>query len=251
MPTYILNVEGHKTIIGELDSEVLIQLYRQPHDLETEDNRDNPRFLGPGNWSGSSRDRAATQPIPEVYRVFPDQTTPLYDWAIRLIRDMNPDFTIEQVMDILDNRWALANGTGWPGRRNILTGADLTKGFPNYHAALIFGGMLLKGREVNGNLEIENIRYDEPVTAQYVLERPWLWGYATAVTSTGRVNMITKPYRLDTTRRIPIRVPFITKEPVSLPLKNLHKLEPGYVPNVPHQNVNKFALANGKVEGEL
>jgi hypothetical protein len=243
--------DGTSVILQEKQPVPLLQLYRQPHDIELYDNVDDRRFIGPGIWRDSNnRDNAETAPIPEVYRVLPDQTTPLYDWAIHLWRDMNPDLNDGAFASLLDNRLWLTNSTGWPGRRNIIQRRDLDKGFPTFHAPLVTGGILFKGKEVAETLYIENIRHDQPVSLEFVLERPWLWFYGTSVTSTGRVNMMTRNHRI-TKEPIPVRVPFITRLPARVPLTWLHKLAPGYVPNKPHKNVNKFALSSGLVEGSL
>lgn len=265
MSEYILDIEGFDPIMGILEEETAaekVQLYRWPHDVERQnfddDNEFNGlKFRGPGDWSGPVRgavinaeENPLQKPMPEVYRVLPDQTTPLYDWAIRLWRAMNPNLSDNTFVGLLDNKLWLTNGTGWPGRRNIILNKDMNRGFPTFHAPVVTGGALFKGREVNGWLEIENIRYNEPVTLEYVEERPWLWFYGTTVTRTGRVNMFTRNHRV-TRDPIPVRVPFITKNPVRVPLPWLHKLEPGYIPNIPHINVNKYALSTGSVTGQF
>lgn len=259
---YILTVEGYKPILGILEAEPSLQLYRWPHDVERinfnlNDEMLGMRYRGNGIWTGPVRDAVLADddenptraPMPEVNRVLPDQTTPLHDWAIRLYRAMNDELSDEKFCTLFGNKLFLTNGTGWPGRRNIILGQDLNAGFPNFHAPLVTGGALFKGREVNGWLEIENIRYNQPVTLEYVLERPWLWFWGTSVTSTGRVNMIVRKNRQGI--YVPVRIPFITKYPVRVPLNWLHKLKPGYVPNVPHTSVNKFATLSGEVTGQL
>ena len=259
MKLEVFRADGTSVILQE--REELLQLYRWPHDKErinfNLDSHIGMIFRGPGQWDGPVRaavmsdtnENPTQAPMPEVYRVLPDQTTPLYDWAIQLWRDMNNELDNIRFASLLDNKLWLTNGTGWPGRRNVIEQKDMHRGYPNFHAPIVTGGALFKGREVNGWLEIENIRYNQPVTLKHVLERPWLWFYGTTVTKSGRVNMMVRKNRNGV--YVPVKVPFITRYPVRVPLTWLHKLAPGYIPNIPHLNVNKFALVNGEVTGEL
>lgn len=254
MPTYILDIDGYKPIMGMLDVEPVIeplQLYRRPHDVEIVNydlsNKFQGRvYRGDGHWDGPVRGvvRDSGKALPEVYRILPDQVTPLYDRWIHLWRDLNPDLDDNHFCTLLGNNLWLTNGTGWPGRRNVILGQDLDAAFPAFHAPITTGGSVHKGIEKDGNLQIESLLVDQPTpTVEYVLARPWLWFWGTAVTTSGRVNMITRKNRSGV--YIPVRVPFITSQPVYLPLNQLDKLEPGYVP--PY--ANKLAMADGSVTG--
>lgn len=246
--SFIVNVSGFKPIMGELER---LQLYRWPHDLERVENTENKIYLGNGNWTGKPREVVIQmgEPLPEVFRLGPDHQTPLSDGYIRLWRAMNPMLSDDKFATLLGNTLWLTNNTGWPGRRNIIQGEDLDEPLPAFHAPVVTGGALFAGIERDGHLEIENLRSTAPAPGvEYVLARSWLWFWGTSVLPDGRVNTIK---RLGTDGNMhPVKVPFISRYPLVIPLGWLQKLRPGYVPNS-LENVISFATKTGDVTGRL
>jgi hypothetical protein len=212
-----------------------VQLYRKPHDVEVISYDDkNWAYGGDGYRAGRVRGAVLSsgKPMPEVYRVQPDHQTPINCAWQKLWRGINPELSDEKWGTLLSNNLAWTNNTGFPGRYNCLTGSDFDQELPRFHAPIINGGAVLKGKEVNGWLEIESLLIGNPVPkAEEVLSKPWLWFWGTSVTKDGSINLIT---RLGTDGRFhPVRVPILTREPVRFPLTWLHKLPLGApVPDV-------------------
>jgi hypothetical protein len=216
------------------------QFWRHPHDVEIKDynapNDSGRMYMGDGYRLGKVRQRAVDsgKSLPEVYRLDPDQVTPLQNDFIHLWKDINPELSIEVFSTLLDPNYAWTNNTGWPGHYNHLTGELATgeKGPyepPAFHAPLINGGALLKGAEQGGYLFIENINTSEPApSAPYVLERPWLYFYGTQVNPSGVVTYINR--RGMDGNLYPVRVPFITRFPVYAPLSWLDRLPADFNP---------------------
>ncbi len=208
---------------------VPVQYYRKPHDIEiiSYDTRDW-RYGGDGYRAGTVREcvRDADEPMPEVYRLQPDQVTPIDCAWQKLWRDLNPLLDIDKWATLLGNNLAWTNRTGFPGRRNCLTGADADKQFPVFDAPRICGGAILKGQEDNGWLLIESMLISDPVPdAAEILAKPWLWYWGTGVRPDGGINLIMRK-GMDGTM-YPVRVPLLTKYRVKLPLLYLHKMPLG------------------------
>lgn len=221
-----------KVYWGEASEE--FQYYRVPHDKELKEGGGEPSYIkrvyqGDGYWGGTVRDRA-TITIPEVYRMLPDQNTPLAcDW-IHLMWGMNPYLDLEHFELIFDNHWVLFNSTGWPGRYNCLTGADKGKGLPNFHTALIAGGAIVKGEETGENLWLDSLTIDMPVpSVEEVLNNRHWWYYLVQVAPNGNVSYMS----LAGTRgkREYIKIPILTEEKAYIPLRWLDKLPFGFLPS--------------------
>lgn len=223
---------------GEIPS---VQYFRVPHDKELRNantqadlNSTDRVYRGDGNQDGEVRERVrdSGQTLPEVYRLLPDQTTALSCNLIKLWRDLNPFLSLETFGTILGNSFAFTNNTGWPGRRNCLTNKDMTAQDPTFHAPLICGGAVLKGSAMGDRLFIQNLSNREVVPpASYVMARPWLWFYAVQVAPSGNITYINK---MGTDGRLhPVIVPFVTAQPVWLPLAWLDKLPSGFIPPSP------------------
>lgn len=219
-----------------------LQLFRQPHDVEMRRGTSAASldrvYMGDGARSGPVRESVAEsgKTLPEVYRLTPDHQTALPPSWIRLWRDLNPMYSTETFITVLGNTYAWTNNTGWPGRKNCLTGElmdDPLAKDPAFHAPLINGGALLKGQEVDGYLLIDSMStgWAQVPTAEWVLERPWYWFYGTQVNPDGVVTFMTRTGTDG--QRHPIRVPFVTRLPVSLPLAWLDRLPVGFIPSDP------------------
>lgn len=205
--------------------------FRIPHDVERRNvNFDDFRYRGDGTY-GKPRvvlvnGEPSPKPYPEVYRLFVNGDTyhTILDcyWQ-RILREMNPNLSIDKVSTLLGNKLALTNGTGFPGKRNCLTGADADKPFPRLDQPRIFGGASLAGEPQNGRVFLESLLEHETVyTAEQILSMPWLWFYWTSVNPQGEVNYIT---RLGTDGQYHrIKFPFVTAEQVYLPATHLHKV---------------------------
>jgi hypothetical protein len=216
----------------------LMQFYRHPHDLEIKDynlpNDSGRMYMGDGYRKGKVRNNAVDsgKTLPEVYRLDPDQVTPLPNDFIHLWKDINPDLSVEVFGTLLDPHYAWTNNTGWPGHYNHLTGELATDGDnpyepPAFHAPLVCGGALFKGTEQGGYLYIDNILTSDPApSAPEVLSKPWLYFYGTQVNPKGQVTFINRR-GMDGSLH-PVRVPFVTRWPVYVPLSWLDRLPAGY-----------------------
>lgn len=210
-----------------------IQYYRKPHDLEIY-NYDNEQgggwvYGGNGYRGGKVRQTVLDENkgMPEVYRVkTPDHTTPLACKWIRLWKDINPMLTVNSFSSLLLDNAAWTNNTGFGKRYNCLTGSNAGEKDPAFHAVIICGGAILKGKEEDGWLNIETLTIDQPVpTAEWLLERPWLWYYGTTITPQKKVNNFMK-MGIDG-KMHPARIPLLTRLPIKWPVNYLHKLPLG------------------------
>lgn len=225
-----------KVSLGTAVTPPLVQYWRQPHDVELRAGgvtADIDRiYMGDGNHSGTARGMTINA-TPEVYRVLPGQQTPLSPEWIRLWKDLNPDLSVEVFCGLLDNGLAWTNNTGWPGRRNCLTGDlmdDPTAKDPAFHEPLINGGALLRGTFEAGNLLIDSLLTSWTIVppASWVFERPWYWSWGVNVNSEGVVTWIQRT-GMDG-RKHNVRIPFITRLPVYLPLTWLDPMPGGFNP---------------------
>lgn len=222
------------TYSGELSQVQQIQYYRVPHDAER---KADWSYAGDGVWTDDNiRGNALIKPIPEVYRLYPDQVTPIDCKWIRFWWAINPMLDREHFELLLDNHWMLCNGTGWPGRYNCLTGEksdDPTNPYkpPAFHAALINGGATVKGLKVGGILWLDTLITSMAVPSnpmQWVKDFPYKWYWATTVASNGNVTYTT--FTGIDGKRQRLRIPILTKEKVYLPLRELDILPPGFFP---------------------
>lgn len=219
------------TYSGELTQVLQTQYYRVPHDKER---LIDGRYGGDGYWEGTVRDKS--KPVPEVYRLNPDQSTPLSCNWIRFWWSMNPMLDRQHFELLLDNHWMLCNGTGWPGRYNCLSGElsdDPSSPYkpPTFHGALINGGAVVTGQKVGGILWLDSLLITNPVPAnvsQWVKDNPHKWYYATTVAQGGNITYTTFT-GIDGNRQR-LRIPILTKEKVYIPLKELDELPLGFIP---------------------
>lgn len=215
------------------------QYYRKPHDTEIR-NYDSVdklwgwTYRGDGVGGGPVRKTVIdnNQPLPEVYRAMPShETTINCDW-LWLWRKLNPELSDEKFCTLLGNTYAFTNRTGFPGRKNCILRIDMSANDPAFHAPLICGGALLKGREESGYLLIEGMLTRNPVpTAEWVLERPWLWFYGVSINTNG-VNRYMNKLGVDGQPH-PIRIPILTEYPIKMPLAWLDRLPLGFIPPNP------------------
>lgn len=177
-------------------------LYRVKHDVEM--------------WRPNS---------PEVYRVDPDQHVVLTKEIQFLIRDMNPTWTGDQFRLVLDNKTAFTNFTGFPGRHDYINNIDADKHDPAFDHVRVCGGALLKGVKQGEELLIEAIDAFKPLpTAQYIMERPWL--YFEAVTVDYSVSLgspIIRPLKVRWNK--PVYIPILYSYPLTFPLDLLTEIQ--------------------------
>ena len=236
-----LNLESGTTYQVQFD-EAPLQLYRMPHDIERRNYNLNDKtlgcaFMGDGYRSGPVRNAVMNdpsnptkKPMPEVYRIYPDHQTLLPCRWVTLWRNMNSELSVKQFGTLMDTRLAWMNNTGTPERRNCLTGENMEAKDPAFDAARLCGGAIVKTRSIsNGIAYLESMLTSDTVpTADWVIARPWLWYWGTAVTRTGQVNRIMRT-GLDGQLK-PVRIPFLTRLPVYVPLSWLDPLTPGFLP---------------------
>jgi hypothetical protein len=223
--------------VGELKKE--IQYYRVPHDKER---KADGSYVGDGYWGGEVRDRAKLKPIPEVYRLYPDQTTPIDCKWLRLWWSMNPNLDREHFQLLLDDHWMLCNGTGFPSRYNCLTGKpgtdpdDKNKN-PAFHASIINGGAVVSGEKVGGILYLDSLLISDELPFDYtsreaaekwLLANPHKWYYATTVAKSGNITYTT--FSGISGERERLRIPILTNQRVYIPLRELDQLPLGFIP---------------------
>ena len=223
---------------GELAQVEQVQYYRVPHDPERDIS--DWRYMGDGVWN-TDMVRDKSKPIPEVYRLYPDQVTPLDCRWIKFWWALNPMLNREHFELLLDNRWMLTNGTGWPGRYNCLTG-ELAYGTnpykpPAFHAALINGGATVTGKKVGGILWLDSLITslavpfnvsDKEAAKNWWENNPTKWYYATTIAQSGNITYTTFA-GIDGNRQ-KLRIPILTKEPVYIPIRELDILPLGFFP---------------------
>ena len=218
------------TYSGELKKIEPIQYYRVPHDKER---LNDGSYGGDGYWGGQVRDRAKIKPIPEVFRLYPDQTTGLECKWIKWWWKGNPMLDREHFELLLDNRWMLCNSTGWPGRYNCLTGENPREADPSFHAAIINGGATVTGTVIGNKLYLNTLITSDPVPSDpnWWENNKEKWYWATTVASSGNITYTT--FAGIDGKRQNLRIPILTGERVYIPLRELDKLPLGYFPPSP------------------
>src|SRR5512139_3099937 len=129
--------------------------YRQPHDGELAMGGTTPGpnrvYQGDGYFNKDHVRPMEANAIPEVYRLYPSQTTPLSCAWVYFWKDLNPDLSPESFVDsCMDSAWAFMNNTGVPPRYNCWTGEG--EGNPTFPAPLVGGGAIFKGTKSDGML---------------------------------------------------------------------------------------------------
>ena len=185
-------------------------LWRIPHDCE----RDAAGNFVLGKRDGKPAREFPTDPIPEPFRAWPDQTIPVknYPTLFNLLCELNPGYTRVRALELL--------GTG-------LCWCNNTWGV--FSAAIITGGAVLEEDHVeNGRVYFKSINILEPIPGtQYVLDNH-LSTIATSVHRDGRVGFMTRPNGYGS--RSQIRMFIVSKLPLWLPEVELHKLPLGFEP---------------------
>lgn len=206
-----------------------VQFWRVPHDLERLNTHiSDLRYGGDGFRGGKVRRVVLEAGVarPEVYRVYPDQTTPIGEPFQWLWKNINPELSGSKWATLLGNTLAWTNGTGFPGHRDFVNNRDADKDLPRFHAPLVNGGQVLEGIERDGKVWIKSLLIGGSVPAAGdVLGDPTLWSWGTSVNPRGEINLITRLGR-DYTYK-PVRILFLTKFPVWLPANELDKLPLG------------------------
>lgn len=225
-----------KTIITYSDGSYKLEnisqktYYRIPHDIERY-NYDfgDLRYAGARIGVVRAEIRNAGVARPEVYRVYPSQTTPIgyaHQW---LWKNINPELSNDKFCTLLGNSLAWTNNTGFPGRRNYILNKDLNLQLPTFHTALVNGGMILEGEEDGDKVWIKSLLVSDPVpiATEVLNSKLWSWG-TSVIPKDGSINYITRKSKLG--EFIPVRILFLTKTVVWLPKDELHKLPNGFFP---------------------
>jgi len=211
-----------------------VQLWRIPHDVErvnfdAKDYRYRPNIGMTGRGPVRAAVTVSGNPRPEVYRLQPDQTTPIDEAHQWLWRNINLELSPDKFCTLFGNTLAWTNNTGFPGHRNYILNKDMDKELPRFHAPLANGGQIVEGEEREGKVYIKSLLMSDPTpTADYVMSNH-LWSYGTSVNTQGEINIIARLGRDGQYKNV--RVLFMTKYPVWLPAVELHKLAPGEMPD--------------------
>jgi hypothetical protein len=174
-----------------------------------------------------NHDRTMWRPnLPEVFRISPMHHVLLTASVQWLWRKINPQLTDEQWTLCLGNTLAFTNGTGFPGHRNWITGAEPTSRDPRMDQARFCGGTILKERFVrDGNLYFEAIDVRKPLpTPDYVMEHPHLYFEAVNIAESLGKPVI-RP--LKGGWGVPVYVPLFVAQDAYYPVELMTKLEPG------------------------
>lgn len=77
-------------------------LYRIPHDME----RDSRGKFVLGKRDGTPSRYFPTNPIPEPYWAYPDQTVPVKNFPrlVSMIEELNPEYTRDRALQLLGHR---------------------------------------------------------------------------------------------------------------------------------------------------
>ena len=216
----------------KISKPVIETLARIPHDVERVDMdagddgdrryRPNVGMSGLGVVRKTIRESGKSRP--EIYRLEPDHTTPLAEKHQRLWKNINPDLSGLKWRTLLGNELAWTNSSGFPGRRDYINLMDMDRSLPNFDAARVNGGMIVKVR-IEGDIAwIDSLLTSDPVpTANDLLTtRRWSWG--TGVAPKGSINYIQRLGTDGTYKHV--RIPLITVKKVWLPISELHILKP-------------------------
>lgn len=213
-----LTVGDRKYVLEQTPPVALGTTYRQPHDVELI--RADAAPVSPGrnyrgNAGGTVRqsviDRNLT--FPEVFQLLPTHVTPLSSAWVDLVCEMNKPLPRDKAMLIFDDHWAFNNQRETPG----------------FDKPRLCGGAVVRGTVDGANLRIETLLTSQPVpSAEYVLQRPWLWYYGTQVAPGGNVSYMTLGAGGGV--RVPVKIPLVTRFPVYAPVAWFHRLPLGFVP---------------------
>lgn len=203
------------------------QLWRIPHDTErvnvnAGDYRYRPNVGMTGRGPVRQEIVNAGVARPEIFRVFPSQTTPIGEAHQWLWRNINYELSATRHCTLYGNKLAWTNQTGFPGRRNYVLQQDMTAQLPTFHAALLNGGQVVEGEERDGRVYIRSLLISDPVPSASDVLASRLWGWGTSINPEGEINLIMR-LGLDGTNK-PVRILWLTKEPVWLPAVELHEL---------------------------
>jgi hypothetical protein len=215
-------------------------LFRVPHDTERVNvNTDDFRYRPYAGMSGSGPVRQIVLekgvPRPEVYRVFPDHQTPIREDHQWLWRWLNPGLPADKHCTLYGNALAWTNNTGFPGRRNYVMGKDLdAEKDPAFHAPIVNGGQIVEGQRVGSQVFIKSLLVGAAVPSadQALVDQVHRWSWGTSINPQGEIRRIT---RLGLNGSLlPVRVLWMTSQPVWLPANELHALGVGewYEPTV-------------------
>ncbi len=217
-----------------------IQAYRVPHDIERVNmNAIHSDFRYRGNVPGFENALRLGPPrqsvldtgdaLPEVYRLDPEHSTLLMCPAQKMWWGLNSGLPARRQSTLLGNAFALTNNTGFPGHYNCLTGEGKDLGYPKFDQPRVCGGAVLFGTEKDGLLLISSMLSTNAILpASEVLKHIEWWYWVVSINPQGEINLITRPAADGS--RIPVRAPLLTAKPVTLPLVELHRLPPGFIP---------------------
>jgi hypothetical protein len=206
------------------------RLWRVPHDTERVNvdagdfrYRLNVGMTGRGVVRREIRDAGVARP--EIFRVYPDHTTPIGEAHQWLWRNLNIGLSAKKHCTLYGNKLAWTNGTGFPGRRNYVLREDMTEQLPTFDAARVNGGQIMEGEESNGRVYLRSLVISDPVPSALDAIADRLFGYGVSINPQGEVHLILRP-GLDGIN-IPVKILFLTRYAVWLPVDELHSLTPG------------------------
>lgn len=201
-----------------------VQLWRVPHDTERYNvDSGDMRYAGARVGVVRKTIRESGTSRPEIFRTYPDHTTPIEEGHQWLWKNINPEISNAKWATLLGNYLAWTNQSGFPGRRDYVNRKDLDKGLPNFDAARVNGGQILEGEEDGDRVWLKSLLTSEPVpnVTTFLNSRLWAWGIS--ISPNGNIYYINRQGLDGTLKRV--RIPFITKQRVWLPKNELHKLD--------------------------
>lgn len=197
-----------------------------PHSLVMPDGTRYKQAETPVYWRVSHDTRIWRPNLPEVFRIQPLHHVVLTEPIQLLWRRMNPQLTDEQWTLCLGNTLAFTNGTGFPGHRNYVTGAEPNAKDPRFDQARFCGGAILKERYVqDGRLYFEAIDTRQPLPyAWEVMNKPWLYFEAVNIAESQGKPVI-RPLKGGWGK--PVYVPLLVSQDAYYPVELCTKLETG------------------------
>lgn len=216
----IFYLDGQKYV---KDGVPRVQLWRVPHDIERYNvDEDDYRYAGARVGVVRRTIRISGTSRPEIFRTYPDHTTPIGEGHQWLWRNANPELSGGKWAGLLGNTLAWTNQSGFPGRRDYVNRRDMTQGLPNFDAARVNGGQILEGIEDGDKVWLKSLLTSDPIPSVESFLGSKLWAWGISISPSGNIYHINRLGMDGTLKRV--RIPFLTKQMVWLPKNELHKL---------------------------
>jgi len=176
--------------------------------------------------------------LPEVFPFEPNSFAFLTRGYQFLSKEINPTMTNQKWRSLYANDTAFTNGQGFnkfgDPRADFVNGLNLTSPLPKQEALVCGGAILLEKKVENGYLYPYYIDATKPVPSkEYVLANPHLYFDAVTVDGGAGGSIIIRRFPQGDGERV--KVLFLAKEEIRIPLNKLTKLPLNSVFPSPYQ----------------